>query len=117
MLVFLLITVALLIAFSIYCYLIKYRAKQKLLLPCQYTINKLKKNWVLKTYKIESNGKLKEINIKNCTCYYFNDIIKFEDFDLDNMLIDEKLSENILVYDVSYITFMGAKPLRIRFCR
>ena len=33
---------------------------------------------------------LKEINIKNRMCYYFDDIIKTEDFDLDNILIDEK---------------------------
>ena len=33
---------------------------------------------------MESNYELKEINIKNCTCYYFDDINKFEDFDLDN---------------------------------
>ena len=33
LLTFLLITIALLRAFSIYCYLIKYRAKQKHLLP------------------------------------------------------------------------------------
>ena len=33
LLAFLLITIALLIAVSIYCYLIKYRAKQKHLLP------------------------------------------------------------------------------------
>ena len=39
---------------------------------------------------MERNDKLKEINIKNRTCYYFNDIIKFEDFDLNNILIDEK---------------------------
>ena len=36
---FLLITIALLIAVSIYCYLIKYRAKQKHLLPFQVTNN------------------------------------------------------------------------------
>ena len=40
-------------------------------------------------YKKESNDKLKEINIKNYMCYYFNDIIKIEDFDLENILIDE----------------------------
>ena len=33
---------------------------------------------------------LKEINIKNLTCYYFDDIIKFEDFNLDHILLDEK---------------------------
>ena len=39
-LAFLLITIALLIAVSIYCYLIKYRAKQ--LLPFHYTNNELR---------------------------------------------------------------------------
>ena len=39
---FLLITIALLIAVSIYCYLIKYKAKQKHLLPLYVTNNKLK---------------------------------------------------------------------------
>ena len=28
-------------------------------------------------------------------CHYFNDIIKLEDFDIDNILIDEKSHENI----------------------
>ena len=35
--------------------------------------------------KMESDDKLKEINIKNCTCYYFDDIVKIEDFDFDNI--------------------------------
>ena len=38
---FLLITIALLTAVSIYCYLIKYRAKQKHLLPFHNTNNEL----------------------------------------------------------------------------
>ena len=37
----------------------------------------------------------------------------------DNFLLDEKSFEhsykNILIYDISYKTFMGAKPLRISF--
>ena len=48
-------------------------------------------------------------------CYYFDDIIKLEDFDLDNILIDEKSHENILIYDISYKTLIGSKPFRIRF--
>ena len=32
---------------------------------------------------MESNDELKEINIKIRTCYYFDNIIKIEDFDLD----------------------------------
>ena len=61
------------------------------------------------------NNKLKEIDIKNRTCYYSDDIIKIEDFVLGNILIDEKSYENILVYDVLYKNLIGAKPLRIRF--
>ena len=33
---------------------------------------------------MESNDKLRQISIKNFTCYYFDDIIKFEDFNFDN---------------------------------
>ena len=51
---------------------------------------------------MESNDKLIEIDIKNRTCYYFDDIIKIKDFDLDNILIDEKSWENTLVYDILY---------------
>ena len=37
---------------------------------------------------MDSNGELKEIDIKIRTCYYFDGIIKIEDFNLDNILID-----------------------------
>ena len=43
LLAFSLITIALSIVVSIYCYLIKYQAKQKHLLPYHITNNKLKK--------------------------------------------------------------------------
>ena len=49
---------------------------------------------------MEINDKLKEINIKNRTCFHFGDITKFEDFDLDNILIEEKSYGNVLVYNV-----------------
>ena len=64
---------------------------------------------------MESNDKLKEIDIKNRTCYYFHDIIKVEDFDLDNILTDEKSYENILVYNISYKILIAPKPLCIPF--
>ena len=41
--------------------------------------------------------------------------IKLEDIDFDNILIDEKSLKNILIYDISYKTLIGLKPLRIRF--
>ena len=70
---------------------------------------------------MESKDELKEIDIKNRTCYYFDDIIRFwdRDVDLSDILLDEKLYkqkyENILIYNTSYKTWMGPKPLRIRF--
>ena len=45
-------------------------------------------------------NKFKKAHIKNRACYYFNDIIKLEGFDLDIILIDEKSHENIVVYDI-----------------
>ena len=41
-------------------------------------------------------------------------MIKLENFDLDNILMDEKPHENILIYDISYKTLIDSKPLRIR---
>ena len=64
---------------------------------------------------MESNDELKEINIKDHKCYYFNDIIKIKDFNLDNILIDEKSQENTLFYNILYKTLVDAKQLRIRF--
>ena len=58
---------------------------------------------------MESNKRLKEIDIKNLTCYYFNDIIQIEDFDLDNILIDEKSSENTLVLILSLYIWHSIK--------
>ena len=53
--------------------------------------------------------------IKNHTCYYFDYIINVNDIDLDNILIDKKSYENILIYDVAYKTPYGAKPLHKKY--
>ena len=45
---------------------------------------------------------LKEINFKNCSYCYFHGIIKVEDFDFDNILLDEKSYENILIDDIIF---------------
>ena len=44
-------------------------------------------------------------------CYYFDDVIKLQDFDLDNILIYEESYENIFIYDISYKTLNGSRPL------
>ena len=36
------------------------------------------------------NKEFKEVHIKNRTCYYSHDIIELEDFDFDNVLIDQE---------------------------
>ena len=76
------------IAVIIYCYLIKYWPKQKHLLPNHVINNKLLIN-VLKN-RGKYNDKLKKNSIKNRTCFYFDDIIKIEDFDFHNILSNEK---------------------------
>ena len=71
---------------------------------------------------MESKDKLKETDIKNRTCYYFDNIMRAWDRDINidfsGILLDEKLYkekyENILIYNISYKTSTGAKPLRFR---
>ena len=41
-------------------------------------------------------------------CYYFNDIMKARDIFSENILLDKKVYENILIYEIWYITFMGS---------
>ena len=48
---------------------------------------------------------LKNFVLKIVHVIVFDDIIKIEDFDLDNILLDEKSDKNILIYDVSYKTW------------
>ena len=64
---------------------------------------------------MESKDELKEIYIKNRKCYSFDDIMRIIDIDFSDILFDKKSYENILIYDISYKTFMGAKPLGIWF--
>ena len=46
---------------------------------------------------MESNDQLIQIDIKNRTYYYFTDLIRIEEFNLDNILIDENSYEYNLV--------------------
>ena len=61
------------------------------------------------------NNEFKKFHIKSRMCYYFDDIIKYKDFNSDIIFVDEKSHENILVYDISYTTLVGPKPLHKRF--
>ena len=42
-------------------------------------------------------------------------MLLFRKYDFDNVLIDEKSHENVLIYYISCKTLIGSKPLCIRF--
>ena len=44
------------------------------------------------------SNKVKDINIKSRTYYFFNDIINMENFDPNNIKIEERSYKNILIY-------------------
>ena len=50
------------------------------------------------------SNKVKDINIKNRTYYFFNDINDIENFDPNNINIDEKSYKNVLIYYIGYVT-------------
>ena len=73
--------------------------------------------------KMKSKDEFKKTGIKNCTCYYFDHIMRDWDINIDtdfsSILLDEKLykekNESILIYGISYKTSKDVKPLRIRY--
>ena len=44
-----------------------------------------------------------KIQTKNRTYYFFNDIVDIENFDQNNIKIDEKSCNNILIYYTGYV--------------
>ena len=49
-------------------------------------------------------GGVKQINIKNRTYYYYNDIINIKNCDPILLKIDRKSYKNIDIYNIEYIT-------------
>ena len=64
---------------------------------------------------MKSKNELREIDIKNPVCYYFDYIINGTKINFSNILLDKKWYDNISVYNISYKTLTGPKPFRIRF--
>ena len=61
------------------------------------------------------NNEFKKLHIKDSMCYYFDEITRLENFNLDNIWIDKKPQENILIYDISYKILIDIEFLRIIF--
>ena len=58
-------------------------------------------------------GNIKEINIKNQTYYFFNDMININDFDPNLLKIDKKSYKNIDIYYIGYITVKDSNYVKI----
>ena len=68
-------------------------------------------------------GSIKEINVKNCTYYFYNDIIGIETFDSNNQKLDKKSYKDLDIYNIGYATINkigsgydvnGVNPLYLR---
>ena len=56
---------------------------------------------------------IKEINIKNRTYYFFDEVIIIEDFDLNWLKIDKKYHKNIDIYCIGYIIMKESDYVKI----
>ena len=76
-------------------------------------IKKLLLNMIMsiKHQIVNINGK--EINIKNRTYYFFNDMINIKDFDPNLLKIDKKSYKNIDIYYIGYITMKDSDYVKI----
>ena len=54
---------------------------------------------------------VKDINIKNRTYYFFDDIMNIRDFDPNSIKTDEKSYKNVLIYYIGYVVIK--KDLKI----
>ena len=48
-------------------------------------------------------GSLKQINIKNRTDYFYNDIIDVKTFDSNMLKLDKKSYKNLAIYNIGYV--------------
>ena len=55
------------------------------------------------------SNKIKNIDLRNRTCYFFDDIINIKNFDLNNIKIDENSYKDILIYYIGYVTIKIVK--------
>ena len=59
------------------------------------------------------SNKVKEIDIKNQTYYFFDDIINTKNFEPINIKIDEKSCKNILIYYIGYMTIKDSNKQKL----
>ena len=59
------------------------------------------------------SNNVKDVSIKNCTYYFFDDIINMKEFDPNNIKLDEKSYKNILIYYIAYTTIKDSEYVKI----
>ena len=59
------------------------------------------------------SNKIKNIDIKNHTYHFFDDIIKIKKFDPNKIKVDKKSYINILIYYIRYVTIKDSKYIKI----
>ena len=61
-------------------------------------------------------GIIKQIDIKNKTYYFYNDIIELENFDSSLLKINKKSHKDIGVYNIGYITIKKIGDCKNIYC-
>ena len=59
-------------------------------------------------------GKIKEMNIKNRTYYFLDDMINIEEFDPNLLKVDKKSYKTININCIGYITMKGSDYVKIK---
>ena len=59
------------------------------------------------------SNKFKQIGVKNCTYYFFDDRINIKNLDLNKTKIDKKPYKNILICYIGYVTVKNPSNIKI----
>ena len=59
------------------------------------------------------SNSIKGIEVKNCMCYFFDDIISIKNLEQNNIKTDEKSYKNISIYYNRYVTIKDLKYVKI----
>ena len=59
------------------------------------------------------SNKVKDIDLKNRTYYFSNNIINTKNFDQNNIKTDEKSYKDIVIYCIGYVKIKDSKYVKI----
>ena len=62
---------------------------------------------------MKMSNNVKDIDIKNRTCYFLNVFTSVNNFDPNNIKIDKKSYKNIFIYHIGYVAIKDSKYAKI----